>query len=92
MDKDHPYTTPADKPFDWVRSRQVGGRSIVWGRQSYRMSDYDFKAATHDGYGEDWPIGYADLAPYYDKVESFIGVSGSLENLPPVLVPGPPRG
>jgi choline dehydrogenase-like flavoprotein len=82
LDKDHPYTTPAGKPFDWVRSRQVGGRSIVWGRQSYRMSDYDFKAATHDGYGEDWPISYADLAPYYDKVESFIGVSGSLENLP----------
>jgi choline dehydrogenase-like flavoprotein len=82
MDAEHPYTTPPDKPFDWVRSRQVGGRSIVWGRQSYRMSDYDFKAATHDGYGEDWPLGYADLAPYYDKVESFIGVSGSAENLP----------
>ena len=77
MDAEHPYTTPPDKPFDWVRSRQVGGRSIVWGRQSYRMSDYDFKAASHDGYGEDWPLGYADLAPYYDKVESFIGVSGS---------------
>ena len=70
LDKDLPYTTPPDKPFDWVRARQVGGRSIVWGRQSYRMSDYDFKAASRDGYGEDWPISYADLAPYYDKVES----------------------
>lgn len=82
LDSEHPYTTPPDKPFDWIRSRQVGGRSIVWGRQSYRMSDYDFKAASHDGYGEDWPIGYADLEPYYDKVESFIGVSGSLEKMP----------
>ena len=82
LDKEHPYTTPPDKPFDWVRSRQVGGRSIVWGRQSYRLSDYDFKAATHDGYGEDWPIAYKDLAPYYDKVEAFIGISGRAENLP----------
>jgi choline dehydrogenase-like flavoprotein len=82
LDKEHPYTTPPDKPFDWVRSRQVGGRSIVWGRQSYRLSDYDFKAASHDGYGEDWPIGYKDLAPYYDRVEGFIGISGRAENLP----------
>ena len=82
LDKEHPYTTPPDKPFDWVRSRQVGGRSIVWGRQSYRLSDYDFKAATHDGYGEDWPISYKDLAPYYDRVEAFIGISGRAENLP----------
>jgi choline dehydrogenase-like flavoprotein len=81
-DKDNPYTTPPGKPFDWVRARQVGGRSIVWGRQSYRMSDFDFKAASRDGYGEDWPISYQDLAPYYDRVESFIGVSGSTEGLP----------
>jgi choline dehydrogenase-like flavoprotein len=81
-DREHPYTTPADKPFDWVRARQVGGRSIVWGRQSYRMSDYDFKAASRDGYGEDWPITYRELAPWYDRVESFIGVSGKLEGLP----------
>ena len=81
-DVDNPYTTPAGKPFDWIRGRQVGGRTIMWGRQSYRLSDYDFKAKTHDGYGEDWPISYKDIAPYYDKVEEFIGVSGTYENLP----------
>ena len=81
-DIDNPYTTPADKPFDWIRGRQVGGRTIMWGRQSYRLSDYDFKAASHDGYGDDWPISYAEMAPYYDKVEAFIGVSGTSEGLP----------
>jgi len=81
-DLENPYTTPSDKPFYWIRSRQVGGRSIPWGRQTYRLSNYDFKAATHDGYGDDWPISYEDLAPYYDKVEEFIGISGSYENLP----------
>jgi choline dehydrogenase-like flavoprotein len=81
-DIDNPYTTPTDKPFDWIRGRQVGGRTIMWGRQSYRLSDLDFKAKTHDGYGDDWPIGYKDVSPYYDKVEEFIGVSGYLENLP----------
>lgn len=81
-DIDNPYTTPDDKPFWWIRSRQVGGRTIVWGRQSYRLSDYEFKAAERDGYGEPWPISYKDLAPYYDMVEAFIGVSGSLEGLP----------
>ena len=68
-DLEHPYTTPPDKPFTWIRSRQVGGRTIPWGRQSYRLSDYDFKAASRDGYGDDWPISYSDLAPYYDRVE-----------------------
>ncbi|HSE98562.1 MAG TPA: FAD-binding protein, partial [Blastocatellia bacterium] len=68
-DLENPYTTPPDKPFQWIRSRQVGGRSIPWGRQTYRLSNYDFKAASHDGYGDDWPISYEDLAPYYDKVE-----------------------
>ncbi len=81
-DRENPYTTPPDKPFTWIRSRQVGGRSLVWARQSYRLSDFDFKAAGRDGFGEDWPISYAELAPYYDKVESFIGVSGSVEGLP----------
>src|SRR5215210_5289308 len=80
-DLENPYTTPQDKPFYWIRSRQVGGRSIPWGRQTYRLSNYDFKAATHDGYGEDWPISYEDIAPYYDRVEEFIGISGSYENL-----------
>jgi choline dehydrogenase-like flavoprotein len=81
-DQENPYTTPPDKPFYWIRSRQVGGRSIPWGRQTYRLSNYDFKAASHDGYGDDWPISYEDLAPYYDKVEEFIGISGAYENLP----------
>ncbi len=81
-DLENPYTTPPDKPFMWIRARQVGGRTIQWGRQSYRFSDYDFKAASRDGYGDDWPIAYADLAPYYDLVEQFVGVSGSYENMP----------
>ncbi len=81
-DVDNPYTTADQKPFDWIRGRQVGGRTITWGRQSYRLSDYEFKAASRDGYGDDWPISYAELSPYYDKVEEFIGVSGSYENVP----------
>ena len=81
-DLDNPYTTPPDKPFFWIRSRQVGGRSIPWGRQSYRLSNLDFKAASHDGYGDDWPISYEDLEPYYDQVEEYVGISGRAENLP----------
>jgi choline dehydrogenase-like flavoprotein len=81
-DLENPYTTPPDKPFFWIRSRQTGGRSLPWGRQSYRLSNYDFKAATHDGYGVDWPISYEDLVPYYERVERFVGISGSYEKLP----------
>jgi choline dehydrogenase-like flavoprotein len=81
-DLENPYTTPPDKPFYWIRSRQVGGRTLPWGRQSYRLSDYDFKAASRDQYGDDWPFSYADLAPYYDRVEEFIGISGAYEKLP----------
>jgi choline dehydrogenase-like flavoprotein len=81
-DIDNPYTTPDDKPFWWIRGRHVGGRSITWGRQSYRLSDFDFKAAERDGYGEPWPISYADLEPYYRQVERFVGISGSYEKLP----------
>jgi choline dehydrogenase-like flavoprotein len=81
-DLDNPYTTPDDKPFWWIRGRQVGGRSITWGRQSYRLSDFDFKAAERDGFGDPWPISYKDLEPYYDQVEEFVGISGSYENLP----------
>jgi choline dehydrogenase-like flavoprotein len=78
-DADLPYTTPPDKPFNWIRSRNVGGRTLAWGRQCYRLSNYDFKAASHDGHGQDWPITYEELAPYYDKVEEYIGVSGRAE-------------
>jgi choline dehydrogenase-like flavoprotein len=81
-DVDNPYSTPDDKPFWWIRGRHVGGRSVTWGRQSYRLSDLDFKAASRDGYGEDWPISYKDIEPYYDQVENFVGISGSFENLP----------
>lgn len=78
-DQEHPYIQ--QKPFGWIRSYQVGGRSLVWGRQSYRFSEMDFEANAKDGYGVDWPIRYRDLAPWYDYVESFIGVSGAPENL-----------
>jgi choline dehydrogenase-like flavoprotein len=80
-DHEHPYTFPIDKPFMWIRGRQIGGKTFCWARESYRYSDYEFKAASRDGYGDDWPISYRDLAPYYDRVESFIGVSGSREGL-----------
>jgi choline dehydrogenase-like flavoprotein len=81
-DLEHPYTFPADKPFMWIRGRQVGGKTFCWARESYRYSDNEFKAATRDGYGEDWPISYKELEPYYDLVENYIGVSGSREGLP----------
>jgi glucoside 3-dehydrogenase (cytochrome c) catalytic subunit len=75
-DKENPYTTDPDKPFRWIRGRQVGGRSIMWGRQCYRWSDLDFEANLRDGIAIDWPIRYADIAPWYDYVEEFIGISG----------------
>ncbi|HEY7915001.1 MAG TPA: GMC family oxidoreductase [Blastocatellia bacterium] len=80
-DTEHPYTTEPGKPFLWVRARIEGGKTLHWGRMSYRLSDLDFKAASFDGFGDDWPISYAELAPYYDKAEEFIGVSGSREGL-----------
>jgi len=81
-DLEEPYTTPKDMPFSWQgRMRITGGRTNVWGRQSYRMSDLDFKAASYDGYGEDWPLGYQDLAPYYDLVEEYVGVTGIAEGV-----------
>ena len=79
-DLENPYSTPADRPFSWQRLRIVGGRSLVWGRQSYRLSDVDFKAASRDGYGDDWPFSYADLAPYYDIVERYVGITGAAEH------------
>ena len=76
-DIDHPYIEK--KPFDWVRGYHVGGRSIMWGRQKYRWSPMDFEANAKDGVGVDWPIRYEEIAPWYDHVESFIGVSGQAE-------------
>ena len=69
------------KPFNWWRSYQLGGRSLLWGRQSYRWSDHDFEANLKDGWAIDWPIRYKDIAPWYDHVEKFIGVNGSMEGL-----------
>lgn len=73
-DLKHPYNEV--KRFDWIRGYHVGGRSIMWGRHSYRLSDLDFTANSKDGHGVDWPIRYKDIAPWYDYVESYIGVSG----------------
>jgi choline dehydrogenase-like flavoprotein len=80
-DNDNPYTTADGAPFKWFRGRQVGGRSITWGRQVYRWSDLDFEANARDGHGTDWPIRYKDIAPWYTYVERFIGVTGAREGL-----------
>ena len=78
-EKDHPYTGTR---YAWVRARLLGGKTNIWGRLALRLSDYDFKGKSHDGYGEDWPIAYADIQPYYDKVDTYLGISGHNENLP----------
>jgi choline dehydrogenase-like flavoprotein len=80
-DRENPYHNDPDKPFAWIRGRHVGGRSIMWGRQVYRWSDLDFEANAKEGIGVDWPIRYADIAPWYSYVERFIGVSGQAEGL-----------
>jgi len=78
-DSEAPYTEI--KPFKWWRAYQLGGRSILWGRQSYRWSDFDFEANAKDGWAIDWPVRYKDIQPWYDHVEKFAGISGSLEGL-----------
>lgn len=75
-DNEHPYESPEDF-YLWLRGKQVGGRFLAWGRVALRMSDYTFKFKSHEGTGYDWPIGYADLAPYYTRVERFLGVVGN---------------
>src|SRR5688500_9404125 len=79
-EKDAPYTEA--KRFDWYRGYQVGGRSLMWGRQSYRLSDFDFEANARDGMAIDWPIRYAELAPWDDHVERQAGTAGSVEGMP----------
>jgi choline dehydrogenase-like flavoprotein len=79
-DKENPYTEA--KRFDWIRGYQVGGRSLLWTRQCYRWSEMDFEANAKDGVEIDWPIRYQDIAPWYDYVEAFVGISGQAENLP----------
>jgi choline dehydrogenase-like flavoprotein len=81
-DQENPYSSDPGKHFSWIRGRQVGGKSITWGRQSYRWSDLDFEANLKEGIAADWPIRYADIAPWYDYVEEFAGISGQPEGLP----------
>ncbi len=81
-DLENPYTVAPGKPFTWIRGRQLGGKSITWGRQTYRWSDLDFEANLRENIAVDWPIRYADLAPWYDYVEEFAGISGQPEGLP----------
>jgi choline dehydrogenase-like flavoprotein len=81
-DLEEPYTTAPGTVFTWVgRTRVTGGRTVVWGRQTYRFSDLDFKAASFDGYGDDWPVSYDEIAPYYDLVEDYVGVTGQAEGV-----------
>jgi len=79
-DEDSPYTEV--KRFDWFRGYQVGGRSLMWGRQSYRLADLDFEANAKEGIAVDWPVRYAEIAPWYDYVEKFAGISGNKDGIP----------
>lgn len=79
-DKEHPYEQ--DKPFDWIRGYQVGGKSLLWARQTQRWSDFDFEGPLRDGFAVDWPIRYKDLAPWYSHVEKFAGIAGNKDGLP----------
>lgn len=81
-DWQNPYTTPDGQYFLWIRGRQLGGRLHTYGRVLQRMSDYDFKAASLDGYGQNWPVSYDELAPWYTRIETFLGVYGTAENIP----------
>jgi choline dehydrogenase-like flavoprotein len=78
-DLENPYTQK--KPFKWIRGNHVGGRSLMWGRQCYRLSELDFESNAKDGFGVDWPIRYKDIAPWYSYVEKFAGISGTRDNL-----------
>lgn len=78
-DQDHPYQQ--EQPFDWIRGYQVGGKSIMWARQTQRWSDFDFEGPARDGFAVDWPIRYKDLAPWYSHVEKFVGISGNKDGL-----------
>src|SRR4051794_29947893 len=76
-----PYTYDPKEPYNWVRVRMIGGKSLFWARMSFRLSDYEFKGAEKDGFGDNWPISYAELAPFYDRVEPIFRVSGRREGL-----------
>jgi choline dehydrogenase-like flavoprotein len=81
-DVENPYSHSEEHPFYWIRGRQLGGRMWTWAGYAYRMSDWEFKAASRDGVGKDWPISYGDLASYYDRIEQFLRVSGTAESIP----------
>jgi choline dehydrogenase-like flavoprotein len=81
-EKQNPYTYDAGVPYYWVRIRRIGGKTLMWGRASWRLSDYEFKCRDHDGFGDNWPISYQDLAPYYDRVEPLFRVAGRNEGWP----------
>lgn len=80
-DRDYPYQTEEGTQFDWIRGNHLGGRSLLWHRQSFRWSEIDFEENLRDGNGCDWPIRYKDIAPWYSYVEKFVGISGSKENI-----------
>ncbi|MCF2947043.1 GMC family oxidoreductase N-terminal domain-containing protein [Paraglaciecola aquimarina] len=81
-EKEYPYSYPEDRPFMWTRGYHLGGRSLTWARVSLRFGPKDFEANAKDGHGIPWPIGYDDLAPWYDYVETFAGISGNNDGLP----------
>lgn len=81
-EKQNPYTYDAGAPYHWVRIRKVGGKTLLWGRASWRLSDYEFKCRDHDGFGDNWPISYQELAPFYDRVEPLFRVAGRNEGWP----------
>ena len=81
-DAEQPYSTPPEQSFVWIRGRQLGGRTLLWRGVTLRLSDYELAAAERDGFGPSWPIRYRDLAPYYDRVERFLGIHGTREGLP----------
>ena len=81
-EKDNPYVVDEENPFMWIRADVEGGRSLLWGRQSYRWSEQDFRANAEDGHGIPWPVEYADIAPWYSHVEEFVGINGRAEGLP----------
>lgn len=83
-EKQNPYSYDPDSPYYWVRVRSIGGKTQLWGRASWRLSDYEFKCKDHDGFGENWPVEYRDLAPYYDKIEPIFQVTGRKEGLPQI--------
>src|SRR5580700_1809315 len=79
--KDHEQPYVQERPFDWIRGYQVGGKSLLWARQTQRWSDFDFEGPARDGFAVDWPIRYKDIAPWYSYVEKFAGISGNKDGL-----------